>query len=512
MAIPAATAAELQEGGFGQFLRRLLGGASLLSLVSVLQQGIGFFLLPVYTRYLSPEDYGHIEVLMVSVFVALMIVGQGLPPSLLRALTYVLSGDPQRGRRAAGTALAYIGLSGVAVLLATVIVSRSLSGWLLGSPDRADLVIVGGVLVGLGAFISVASSVLFAAQRVGLAVGVGFGQFVVKLALNILFIVVLEIGFAGIIWSQLIGEAVGLLAVLWLLRGRVAWGLDVGELRPLLTYGMPLIGSTLGQQILMVTDRYVVGWLRPGAELGLYAVAHKFSTAFYFIVLTPLSRMWEVNSLDLVRDRRGGPRVARLASLFLLCGSIVVLVTQWLAEPLLAWILPPDFVAAEAAVGILVAGSVFHGLSEILKTGLRASGDSSRQALAAGVAALLNVGLTIFMVRNGGFVGAALATAVCLALYAGLTGLAAARSSFVVPWETGRLLLGSTVLLATCFAQPTLMSIDPSSRWALRGWLLLGYLALSPLLLDADTRGALAARLRPHLPRRLRPAEGDGHA
>lgn len=511
MANPDGPAAEHHESGFGQFLRRLLGGASLLSLVSILQQGIGFFLLPVYTRYLSPEDYGRIEVLMVSVFVALMIVGQGLPPSLLRSLTYVLADDAGRGRRAAGTALTYISLSGLLVLLVTMAAAGPFAGWLLGSPDHALLVVVGGVLIGIGAFVSVASSVLFAAQRVGLAVGIGFAQFLVKLALNILFIVVLEIGFAGIIWSQLIGEAVGLFAVLWVLRGRVTWGLDLGELRPLLTYGVPLIGSTLGQQVLLVTDRYVVGWLRPAAELGLYAVAHKFSTAFSFIVLTPLSRMWEINGLDLVRDRRGASRIARLASLYLLGGTVVVLTTQLLAEPLLNWILPPDFAGAEAAVGILVAGAVFHGLGEVLKIGLRASGDSTRQALAAGVAALLNIVLTVVMVRSGGFVGAAVATAVCLAMYAGLTGLAASRSGFAVPWERGRLLAGSALLLASCFAQPTLMSLDAGTRMELRGWLLLGYLVACPLLLDAETRRAVASRLRPLLGRPW-PAEGGGHA
>ena len=508
MATAAGPRAEPRPGGLGQFVRRLVGGASLLSLASILQQGIGFFLLPVYTRYLSPEDYGHIEVLMVSVFLALMVVGQGMPPSLLRSLTYVYADDERRGRAAAGTALAWIGLSGLGFFALVALLSRPLSTALLGTPEHADLVMIGGILVGTGAFISVASSILLAAQRVSLAVGVGLAQFAVKLALNILLIVVLEVGFAGIIWSQLAGEIVGMVGVLWMVRNRVTWNLRIGELRGLLGYGVPLIGSTLGQQVLSVSDRYVLRWLRPGAELGLYAVANKFSTAFFFIVLTPLFRMWEINSLELVSDREGARRISRLGSLYLILGTALVLAAMWLGEPVLRLILPPEFVAAEAAVGILIAGSVFHGLGEIFKVGMRATGAAGRQAMAAAAAAVLNLGLTVLMVPPLGFVGAAISTVLSFAAYAGLNAFAA-RGTVSIPWDRSRLLFGTVLLLAICCAQPWLVQIDPAARFVQRGWLLLAYLVLSPLMLDEETRAALADRLRPGL-RRMQATTGGG--
>lgn len=502
---------EPRSGGLGQFVRRLLGGASLLSLASILQQGIGFFLLPVYTRYLSPEDYGHIEVLMVSVFLALMVVGQGLPPAVLRSLTYVYADDERRAKVAAGTALSWIAVTGAAFTALVALLSRPLSFAAMGSADHAELVVIGGFLVASGAFISVASSILLAAQRVSLAVGVGLAQFVVKLALNIVLIVVLQVGFEGIIWSQLAGEVVGLAGVAWMVRGRVRYGLDLGELRPLLRYGMPLIGSAVGQQALLVSDRYVLRFLRPGAELGLYAVANKFSSAFFIIVLTPLFRMWEVNSLELVNDREGANRISRLASLYMVLGTLMVLGAIWLGEPVLTVILPPEFIAAEAAVGILIGGSVFYGLGEVFKVGMRAAGAGGRQAIAAAGAAVINLPLTFLLVQPLGFVGAAIATAISFAAYAGLNAWAA-RGTIEIPWDRNRLLLGSAFLLVICCLQPWLESLDPSARFLQRGWMLLAYLVMTPLLLDDESRTAIHATLRPRL-RRLQPITGgDGHA
>lgn len=42
---------------------RILRNSGLYSFVSFLQKGAAFFLLPVYTAYLTPEDYGTLSVI-----------------------------------------------------------------------------------------------------------------------------------------------------------------------------------------------------------------------------------------------------------------------------------------------------------------------------------------------------------------------------------------------------------------------------------------------------------------
>ena len=43
-------------------LSKLVKNSSIYTVVSVLQKAIGFFLLPLYTRYLMPADYGVVSV------------------------------------------------------------------------------------------------------------------------------------------------------------------------------------------------------------------------------------------------------------------------------------------------------------------------------------------------------------------------------------------------------------------------------------------------------------------
>lgn len=511
MATARVDAEPAPEGGLVGFFRRLLGGASLLSLAGIMQQGVGFLLLPVYTRYLSPADYGQIEVLMVSVFLANMVVAQGMPPSLLRRLSLARDNDPERCRRAAGTALLYVAASGIGFVGLSALAAPWLGPLLFGADGYGYLVQIGGVLVAAITLISVGNSVLMAHGRVAGAVAVGLVQFGVKLSLNILLVVVLEVGFTGIIWSHLVGDAAGVLAMLWTTRRQVRWKFERAEARELCRYGRPLVAASLGYQVLSVSDRYLIRFLRPAAELGLYAVAHKFATAFYLVIVGPLSRMWEVSGLELAQEEGGAERIARIANLYLVVGGLATLGVIWIIEPALQLLVPPEFLGAEAAVGILVGAAVFTGLGEIFKVGLRVQGSSREIAVIAGATAVFNVVIGFVLIPRGGFVGAAMASLLASALLAWGACRMADRV-FPVPWDRSRLTASALLLLGACALQPPLELLDPFDRMLARTALLGAYVLAAPRLLDRESREAVAERWRALRGRVLVSAGESGHA
>ena len=73
---------------------RILRNSGLYSFVSFLQKGAAFFLLPVYTAYLTPEDYGTLSVIqaLVSFFsiFLLFVVSVLLFPLSLWSLLFLL--------------------------------------------------------------------------------------------------------------------------------------------------------------------------------------------------------------------------------------------------------------------------------------------------------------------------------------------------------------------------------------------------------------------------------------
>src|SRR5215469_10158224 len=62
--------------------REILKKTSIYSLAMVASRGLSFLLLPVYTRYLTPSDYGVMELLDLTVNLTSLLVGGRLGSAL----------------------------------------------------------------------------------------------------------------------------------------------------------------------------------------------------------------------------------------------------------------------------------------------------------------------------------------------------------------------------------------------------------------------------------------------
>ena len=80
------------------YLRRLATTGAAYTAASILSKLIAVALLPLYTRYLTPADYGAAEVLFAAVVAASIVVRFGLIEALLR-FYYKDDEDPDAGRR-----------------------------------------------------------------------------------------------------------------------------------------------------------------------------------------------------------------------------------------------------------------------------------------------------------------------------------------------------------------------------------------------------------------------------
>src|SRR3982750_2345773 len=98
------------------YLRRLATTGAAYTAASILSKVIAVALLPLYTRYLSPKDYGAAEILFAAVVTASIIVRFGLIEAILRF--YYLEGeDPARVVKATFAALFWLGALGAPVAL-----------------------------------------------------------------------------------------------------------------------------------------------------------------------------------------------------------------------------------------------------------------------------------------------------------------------------------------------------------------------------------------------------------
>src|SRR5215203_5343106 len=98
------------------YLRRLATTGAAYTGASILSKVIAVALLPLYTRYLSPEDYGAAEVLFAAVVAASIVIRFGLIEAILR-FYYQPNEDPEAVVRGTFAGLFWLSTLGALVAL-----------------------------------------------------------------------------------------------------------------------------------------------------------------------------------------------------------------------------------------------------------------------------------------------------------------------------------------------------------------------------------------------------------
>src|SRR5690348_1546444 len=103
---------------------------AMYGLGSIVIKALGFLMLPFYTHYLSPRDYGVLEILDLSMSLFGMVLHMGIAPALLRA--YAASRSDGERKKTVSTAFLFVFGTGLVTFAVGLIAIRPLSILLLG--------------------------------------------------------------------------------------------------------------------------------------------------------------------------------------------------------------------------------------------------------------------------------------------------------------------------------------------------------------------------------------------
>jgi O-antigen/teichoic acid export membrane protein len=417
-------------------LRRLTRHSAIYGLGDLVARLLGILLLPLYTAYLSPADYGKIELLVAASAVLLVVLRRGVSEGFFRF--YFDSPDASHRRTVIRTTFWFtMTTATVALVLATAFAGPLSHALQLG--DEPDL--VRAAAVGLWAQMNYTqlTVVLRAEERSFQFVIATLANVLVTIAVTVLLVVVLDQGPLG----ALVGVFAGTLAVyavlLVLLRGDLGFELDRSLLRAMNRFGTPLIPAALGLWAISFADRWFIAALEDQAEVGVYSVALRVASAVLLLQLA-FRRAWPSFAYSIEDDRDARTAYARVL-------TYVVLATTWVAlglTLLAPWLVrlltsEPEFYRAADAVGLLAFSAVAYAGFSVVSIGSGRAKRTQGNWVVAGLGAVVNVALCFALIPPYGMVGAAVATlAAYVVLFLGM--VVYAGRVFPVAYEWGRVL------------------------------------------------------------------------
>jgi O-antigen/teichoic acid export membrane protein len=396
--------------------RQLLKGTTLLSVSGVLRKGVGFFLLPVYTAYLTPEDYGAVELFLVFVGILSIVVAQGLTSALMKRIAYDHGEDDRQATKIAfGTALIFVVGSALLVGAIAVVFSKQFAGVIFDSREFGYLIMVGAANVLFQTSYDLMLVPLRADQKYGIITISSFAVFLGALGGNLVFLIVFKAGFSSLVYGRFLGSVMGASLAYFFARPYLEWKFDRKELRILTKFGRPLILSAIGFMALSSTDRILLKYFGNSADVGLYSIAAQFGLAVSTVLLGPFTRTWPTVYYRIARQADAKEHFSGFATGFLAFGLLSALGFHFFAPYMLVVMTRPAFYAAGSAIGLLVLGRFLFALNDILKVGMNIEKKTHLLPIRVVFAGILNVVIDILLIPRLGIVGAALGTVISFA-------------------------------------------------------------------------------------------------
>jgi len=391
----------------------------------ILIKAVGFLMLPFYTRYLTPADYGVLEILDLSMSVFGLLLNMGLIPAFLRS--YATARTEEQKRTIVSTGCTFGVAAGVFTFLAGVGLVRPISLLLFGPQIPATYVLLSFSTLVLTFMANLPRAYLRALEASGAYTAVDTAYVLLLLVLNIFFIVVLRTGLAGMLWSSVIAGSLQFLLVgFWALRKagvRFHWP----YLKGMLDFGLPLIFSNLALFVLNFSDRFFLQHLRSLDVVGIYAIGYKFGYMMNYLIVQPFFVMWQ-SRMYAIHSRPDHPQIFRQFFSMYGLGLIYAGLAMSLFSPeVIGIMVKPQFAASQDVVPVVVLAYVFYGLGFFAQSGVLLSSKTSRLGLIGAAAALLNLGLNYFLIYYFGMMGAAWATALSFAFMTAATYFVAKR-------------------------------------------------------------------------------------
>lgn len=436
--------------GSGGKFKELFGHGAVYGIGSVLQALLGFVLIPLYTKNLTPEMYGAWALITLCGTLAGVVFYLGVSSALARSYYDYPEGP---GRKAAvNTALLMTALGAAAQIAVGLIWGDRLSVAVFGTAEFAPHVRLALVGAAFG-FLNQLFYVLLRFERRSTAViALNLGSLLSGICLIVYLLLVRELGVLAPVLGEALNQLLLLAALGWTCRNWIGGGISRREVRLQLAFGLPTVMTGLMYYLHTAGDRFWIKKYGDLADVGVYALAARIGMLIQVLLIIPFGQIWTPVRLEM-KDKPGAAEFfGRVLTYYLLAGLTFAL-TLTLFSPEVVGLLArqADYAAAARAVPLVVCAHLIYGLIGVLDAGIIFSRRIYLTATMAAIALAANAASNIVLVPRLGFMGAGCSLLISMSVFSIGIGLVSNRLfPILVEWK--RVALGGALFGAALLA------------------------------------------------------------
>ena len=458
--------------GLGSQLGRLGRHSLIYGIGGLVSRIVAVLLLPLYTHYLTPADYGKIETLIALTTVLGIILRAGISSAFFRF--YFDAEDADARRTVLRTSFWFTMGAGTLGLLLLLVFAQPVSDFLCGTTSAAILVRAAGVALWATVNYEQLTSLFRVEERSVAFVCASLANVFITIGLTLVLVVSLDKGAIGVIVGNFSGTLIVYFALLGFRREQLGLQFDRGLLREMNRFGIPLVPTALFLWVTNFSDRFFLVKLSNVSEAGLYSVGVRVASAMV-LLLTAFRMAWPAFAYS-IRDEDEAKRTYAYVLTYMTVVTAWVALALTLFAPWLVDLLAaPRFAESYRVVGPLSFAAVAFAAYIVVAIGVGRIRRTQFNWVVTGAAAIVNVALNLTLIPPYGMMGAAIATVAAYATMA--VGMAWwSQRIYPVPYQWRRVItaaaaavglavLGKTIdvgfagAVALCAAYPLALGV-----------------------------------------------------
>ena len=381
----------------------LFKASGIYTLSSIISAAIPFLLLPLLTRYLSPEEYGIVSMYALLLSITSVFTGLSVQGAINRAY---FDEKIKEHKEYVWNSLIILFASSSFTFLIYILLNNYISS-LTGVPASWVWSVV---LVSFFQFVINSLLTIYQAQLLAFKYAkIQIGQSLVNALLTILFVVILLLGWKGRLLAQILSILLfGIIVFFILYKYYTVKRINLYYIKHALKFGVPLIPHTIGGMLMTLTDRFIISNILGLEKVGIYTVGLQLGMVLGIITesFNKAYVPWLFEKLN-QNDENMKRKIVKFTYIYFFGIIFLTCLMFFILKILFPIFVGENFFEAERVILWILLGNAFGGMYFMVTNYIFYVYKTHILAIITLVVGILNVPITFYIVKLNGEVGAA---------------------------------------------------------------------------------------------------------
>ena len=392
------------------YLKKITNHSIIYGTSNSVTAAVGYILLPIYARFLTPEEYGVFSTINISGAILGIIYDMGLIAALFRWYFDYSQSEENKRTLIISTVLIFYFLTSTIVTVILFSFSNEISVLLFkGQSQYSSLIQLMVLTTYINLLMGIPLTVLRLQEKAYMYMTVSILKGIGVLAITLLYLIILKEGLFGVYKGGLIVTFMLTVIVFVLTYNNYMLKFSLYEIKKMLIFGLMYLPTIIFIWIINFSDRYFLNYYSTLNDVGIYSFGYKIGQIIYLLV-SAFAIGWTPILFSITKENNAKEILATIMTYgFLILFSFALLISIF-SEDIVRLVSVGEYIKSYKVVSLICFSNFLYGVYVFLFSGLMITKKIKNQPIIIGISALINIFLNILLIPKFGYIGAAYST------------------------------------------------------------------------------------------------------